>query len=75
MLWKRVLSAVIGIIFIIFFIYLGTLTFALFAVIIVIFIGVKNIMRCYLWNYKYNRYLLSIYSIIIILYTYLNNKG
>lgn len=73
MLWKRVLSAVIGIIFVIFFIYLGTLPFALFAVIIA-FLLVKEYNAMLPVEYKYNQYLLSVYSIIIILYTYLNNK-
>ncbi|NLM97343.1 MAG: phosphatidate cytidylyltransferase [Halanaerobiaceae bacterium] len=73
MLWKRVLSAVIGILFVVLFIYSGTFPFALFAVLVA-FLLVKEYNAMIPVEYKYNQYLLSVYSIIIILYTYLNSK-
>lgn len=74
MLWKRVLSAVIGIIFIIFFIYSGSLPF-LSLILIIDFLAVHEYNAMLPVSYKNNRLLLVICSIFIIISTYLSNRG
>ena len=74
MLWERVISAVVGIILVIFFIYWGSLPFSLLVMLIAI-LAVNEYDRMLPRNYKNNRILLSTFSIIIIIYTYLSNRG
>lgn len=74
MLWERIISAIIGIILIVFFIFWGSLPFALLILTISI-IAIYEYDRMLPFKYNNNKILLSLFSIIIILYTYLSNIG
>lgn len=74
MLWQRIISAIIGIIFIIFFIFGGSLPFAIL-ILLVSVIAVYEYDRMLPVNYTNNKILLSTFSIITLIYTYLNNRG
>ncbi|MFW5972004.1 MAG: phosphatidate cytidylyltransferase [Bacillota bacterium] len=74
MLWQRVISAIIGILVIVFFIYWGSLPFAML-VLAASVIAVIEYDRMLPREYKNNNILLAFYSLIIILYTYLSNRG
>jgi len=74
MLWERIVSALLGIILLIFFIYLGSLPFVILIMLIAI-IAIYEYDRMLPVNYTSNKILLSIFSIIILLYTYLSTRG
>lgn len=74
MLWKRIISAVIGIMFLFIFIFWGSLPFTIL-VILTTFLVVKEYNSMLPVNNKDNRFILSVFSIIIIIFTYLSNKG
>lgn len=74
MLWERVISAIVGIILLILFIFWGSIPFALLVMLIAV-IASFEYDRLLPLNYDNNKFLLSFFSIIIILYTYLNSKG
>ncbi len=74
MLWERIISALLGIILLIFFIYLGSLPFTILIMLIAV-IAIYEYDRMLPVNYTNNKTLLSFFSIIILLYTYLSNRG
>ncbi|MFP4016137.1 MAG: phosphatidate cytidylyltransferase [Halanaerobiales bacterium] len=74
MLWERVISAIVGIILLILFIFWGSIPFAILVMAIAI-IASFEYDRLLPLDYNNNKILLSFFSIIIILYTYLNSKG
>ncbi len=74
MLWERIMSAVFGIILLVFFIFLGSLPFTILIMIIAV-IAIKEYDNMLSLNYANNKILLSTFSIIILLYTYLSNRG
>lgn len=74
MLWERILSAVIGIILVIFFILWGSLPFAILIALMAV-LASNEYSRMLPINDKNNRLLLILFSIIVILYTYLSNRG
>lgn len=74
MLYKRILSAILGIVLTITFIFFGSLPFFIFVIILAVLAAVEY-ERLLPVKYKNNRLLLPLFSIIVISSTYLTNRS
>lgn len=74
MLSKRISSALIGIIIVLFFVFWGSTPFFIL-VLLLSLMAAYEYDRMLPVNYQNNKILLSFFSIIVIIYTYLTNRG